>query len=102
MRVKQVTTKVLVQDMVLRVAGTLNPAMGGPPVPMVHLPEGEVVAPDGPDGLRRSIYLQVRRSQHVTFLELFDFAHQSPPLACLLYTTSRWSANGCLHVRPAS
>ena len=55
-----------------RVAGTLNLAMGGPPVPMVAQADGEVVAPDGPEGLRRSIYLQVRRSQPLTLLQVFD------------------------------
>ena len=34
--------------------------------------DGEVVAPDGPEGLRRSIYLQVRRSQPLTLLQVFD------------------------------
>ena len=31
-----------------------------------------MVAPAGPDGLRRSIYLQVRRSQPLTLLQVFD------------------------------
>ncbi|MFO0953388.1 MAG: PSD1 and planctomycete cytochrome C domain-containing protein [Isosphaeraceae bacterium] len=60
------------RDAVLCVAGTLNPAAGGPPVPMVGRADGEVVAPEGPEGARRSVYLQVRRSQPLTFLQVFD------------------------------
>ncbi|MGE3819970.1 MAG: PSD1 and planctomycete cytochrome C domain-containing protein [Isosphaeraceae bacterium] len=60
------------RDSVLRVAGTLNPEMGGPPVPMVTRPGGEIVAPEGSAGMRRSVYLQVRRSQPLTFLQVFD------------------------------
>ena len=56
----------------LNVAGTLNPVMGGPPVPMVAQPDGEVVTPNGLEGLRRSIYLQVRRSAPLTLLQAFD------------------------------
>ena len=41
-------------------------------MPMVAQPDGEVITPDGPAGLRRSIYLQVRRSQPLTLLQVFD------------------------------
>ncbi len=52
------------RDAVLSVAGTLNPAMGGPPVPMVARPEGEVVVPDGPEGAgARSISRSVGASR---------------------------------------
>ena len=60
------------RDAVLAVSGTLNPAMFGPPVPMVRSGDGEVNTPATPEGNRRSIYLQVRRSQPLTFLQLFD------------------------------
>lgn len=60
------------RDALLSVAGTLNPATGGPPVPMVAQPDGEVITPAGPEGLRRSIYLQVRRSEPLTILQAFD------------------------------
>jgi hypothetical protein len=46
--------------------------MFGPPVPMVRSGDGEVNTPATPEGNRRSIYLQVRRSQPLTFLQLFD------------------------------
>lgn len=60
------------RDAVLAVSGSLNPQMFGPPVPMVRSGDGEVNTPATPDGNRRSIYLQVRRSQPLTFLQLFD------------------------------
>ncbi len=60
------------RDAVLAVSGTLNPQPFGPPVPMVRSADGEVNTPPGVDGNRRSIYLQVRRSQPLTFLQLFD------------------------------
>jgi hypothetical protein len=70
-RIRRLEAEAL-RDSVLDVAGTLDPAMGGPPVEMVAQPDGEVVAPSGPGGLRRSIYLQVRRSQPLTLLQVFD------------------------------
>jgi Protein of unknown function (DUF1553) len=50
----------------------LNAQMFGAPVPMVRQADGEVVTPEGASGNRRSVYLQVRRSQPLTFLQLFD------------------------------
>ncbi len=70
-RIRRLEAEAL-RDAVLGVAGTLNLAAGGPPVPMVGLAGGEVVSPAGPEGLRRSIYLQVRRSQPLTLLQVFD------------------------------
>src|SRR5207244_6276769 len=60
------------RDAVLAVSGALNPQMFGPPVGMVRSGDGEVNTPATPEGNRRSIYLQVRRSQPLTFLQLFD------------------------------
>ena len=60
------------RDAVLAVAGKLNPRMFGPPVPMVRRGNGEIVTPADSSGDRRSVYLQVRRSQPLTFLQLFD------------------------------
>ena len=60
------------RDAVLSVSGSLNPLMFGPPVPMVRSGDGEVNTPNDANGNRRSIYLQVRRSQPLTFLQLFD------------------------------
>ena len=41
-------------------------------MPMVAQPDGEVITPNGTEGLRRSIYLQVRRSEPLTILQVFD------------------------------
>jgi hypothetical protein len=60
------------RDAVLAVSGTLNGQMHGPPVPVVGRADGEVAAPDSPDGQRRSIYMLVRRSQPLTILQVFD------------------------------
>jgi hypothetical protein len=46
--------------------------MFGPPVPMVRQGDGEVVTPADASGSRRSVYLQVRRSQPLTILQVFD------------------------------
>jgi hypothetical protein len=61
-----------IRDAVLAVSGTLNAQQFGPPVPMVRSPDGEVNTPNDANGTRRSIYLQVRRSQPLTLLQLFD------------------------------
>src|SRR5207249_7912431 len=46
---------------------------GGPYVPSRRTPAGIIEVPQKADGaLRRSIYLQQRRTQVVTFLQLFD------------------------------
>jgi len=60
------------RDAVLAVSGVLNTRMYGPPVGMVRGGDGEVNTPSDITGNRRSIYLQVRRSQPLTFLQLFD------------------------------
>ncbi len=76
-----------VRDGWLAVAGDLNPAWGGPAVPVALEPSGRVVAgtqkrdgngdPAGVDSLgadafRRSVYVQVRRRWPLTVLETFD------------------------------
>jgi hypothetical protein len=60
------------RDAALSVAGVLNTEMFGEPVPVQRLPDGEVTAAAGAAGRRRSVYVQVRRSQPVTLLQLFD------------------------------
>jgi hypothetical protein len=60
------------RDALLATGGNLNRAISGPPVPMVRRGDGEVVTPPGAEGARRSIYLQVRRSQPLTILQVFD------------------------------
>jgi len=62
-----------VRDAMLHVSGELDATAGGPYVPSRRTPEGTVeVAEKTPGALRRSLYLQQRRTQVVTFLQLFD------------------------------
>jgi hypothetical protein len=62
-----------VRDAMLHVAGQLDTRAGGPYVPSRRTPEGTVeVAETAPGARRRSLYLQQRRTQVVTFLQLFD------------------------------
>jgi hypothetical protein len=62
----------VVRDSLLAVAGKLNAERFGPPAPVVQRSDGAVETADTPQCNRRSIYLIVRRSQHVTQLDLFD------------------------------
>lgn len=59
------------RDSILAVSGTLNLEMYGAPVPMQARGGGIGVADDA-SGRRRSVYLQVRRSQPLSFLQVFD------------------------------
>jgi hypothetical protein len=70
-RLRRLEAEVM-RDTMLSVAGNLNPKMFGPPVPMQRQPDGEVITPTDASGLRRSVYLQVRRSQPLTLLQVFD------------------------------
>lgn len=70
-RLRRVEAEVL-RDSVLAVAGMLNEERFGPPVAIQRLSSDEVVTGATPAGNRRSIYLQVRRSQPITLLQLFD------------------------------
>lgn len=62
----------VVRDNALYVAGKLNLAMGGTPSAVAPQGDGSVLTADDAAGNRRSIYLMVRRSQHLTMLDLFD------------------------------
>jgi hypothetical protein len=62
-----------VRDGMLSVSGELDRRQGGPYVPTKRTTEGSVVVDETrPDARRRSVYLQQRRTQVTTFLELFD------------------------------
>jgi Protein of unknown function (DUF1553)/Protein of unknown function (DUF1549) len=62
-----------VRDSLLHVSGELDLRAGGPFVPSTRTAEGVVDVPETTVGShRRSIYLQQRRTQVVTFLQLFD------------------------------
>jgi cytochrome c553 len=76
-----------VRDAMLAVAGELDPRPGGPYVPTRRNAEGSVeVDEKHPEARRRSVYLQQRRTQVATLLELFD----APRLAlnCSVRNTS--------------
>ncbi|HEY2841459.1 MAG TPA: PSD1 and planctomycete cytochrome C domain-containing protein [Pirellulales bacterium] len=62
----------VVRDALLSVAGKLTLDMFGPPAPVAAQPDGSVITADNAQGNRRSVYLVVRRSQHLTMLDLFD------------------------------
>ena len=63
----------MVRDGILQVSGELEVRMGGPYIASKRTPEGIVEVPANADGAkRRSIYLQQRRTQVDTFLQLFD------------------------------
>ncbi len=61
------------RDAMLSVAGELDRRLGGPYVPSRRTAEGEVEVSENQEGSkRRSAYFQQRRTQVVTFLQLFD------------------------------
>ena len=70
-----------VRDSILAIAGTLNPAMGGPGVkPWIRadlLPTSQrnkwpVIAAEGPEHWRRSVYIYTKRQLLFPLMELFD------------------------------
>jgi hypothetical protein len=62
-----------VRDAFLSVAGDLDLRVGGPYVPSQRAKDGIVEVAETQDGAkRRSVYLQQRRTQVVTLLQLFD------------------------------
>jgi hypothetical protein len=62
-----------IRDGMLAVSGELNDQMFGSYVPTEHSPDGRIVVKPNYDGrLRRSIYLQQRRTQTPDMLMLFD------------------------------
>jgi hypothetical protein len=62
----------MLRDCTLAISGKLNGPMFGPPTTVSAQGDGSVIVADTAEGNRRSVYLQVRRSQHVTMLDLFD------------------------------
>ena len=62
-----------IRDAMLAASGQLDGRFGGPYVPTTRDGSGEVrVKPDEPGRLRRSLYLQQRRSQTLSMLGVFD------------------------------
>ncbi|MGD9648070.1 MAG: PSD1 and planctomycete cytochrome C domain-containing protein [Pirellulales bacterium] len=61
------------RDSMLAASGELNDEMFGPYVPTKRLPDGNVVVDaKGAEAARRSLYLQQRRTQVLSLLEVFD------------------------------
>jgi hypothetical protein len=61
------------RDAMLAISGELDSRAGGPYVPTMRTPEGSIEVDENQAGTRRrSVYLQQRRTQVATFLELFD------------------------------
>jgi len=61
------------RDAILAVSGQLDATLGGRYVATTRTGEGEVLVPaDAPGARRRSIYLQQRRTQMVSMLNVFD------------------------------
>jgi hypothetical protein len=61
------------RDAMLSVAGELDRRAGGPYVPSARSRNGDVEVAESREGARRrSVYLQQKRTQVVTFLQLFD------------------------------
>lgn len=60
----------VVRDSILAVGGRLNSQQGGPPVAVTTDDTGQVIESD--DSCRRSVYVQVRRSQPLAMLAAFD------------------------------
>jgi len=62
-----------VRDAMLSVSGQLDEQMYGPYVPILRQDDGQIVVDANKDGVsRRSIFLQQRRTQVLSMLELFD------------------------------
>jgi hypothetical protein len=73
----------VVRDSMLAVAGQLDPQQYGPYVPTKQTAIGEVVTEEQvPGALRRSVYLQQRRSQTLSFMRVFD----APSIATICTT----------------
>jgi hypothetical protein len=61
------------RDAMLAVSGEIDPAMYGPYVPTTRLDDGSVAPKDDtPGAMRRSLYLEHRRTQMPSLLETFD------------------------------
>jgi hypothetical protein len=63
----------MIRDAMLVAAGEIDQRMGGPYIPIKLTGDGEIVVANNTDGARRrSIYLQQRRTQVPSVLEVFD------------------------------
>ncbi len=67
-----------IRDALVAVTGRLDAKMFGPAVGVQVEDDGLIVAPPGPDGARRSVYVLQRRTQTPTLLESFDLPQMTP------------------------
>ena len=68
-----------VRDAILYTSGELNLEVGGPYVPTKASSDSQVVVDEASAGAkRRSLYLQQRRTQPLTMLQVFDTAQMNP------------------------
>jgi hypothetical protein len=68
-----------VRDAILFTSGELNLEVGGPYVPIKVNSDSQVVVDEANAGAkRRSLYLQQRRTQPLTMLDVFDTARMNP------------------------
>lgn len=76
-----------VRDAILAVTGQLNRETFGQPLPVAVSDGGLVTAAGGERGPRRSIYIQVRRTQPVYMLEAFDSPQLDPNCERRVFST---------------
>ncbi|MEO6036168.1 MAG: DUF1553 domain-containing protein, partial [Verrucomicrobiota bacterium] len=68
-----------IRDSILFTSGELNMELGGPYVPIKANSDSQIVVDEGNAGARRrSLYLQQRRTQPLTMLDVFDAARMNP------------------------
>lgn len=98
-----------IRDAMLAASGDLDASPGGPYVPTTRTGNGEVVVPNDQPGInRRSIYLQQRRSQVLSLLQVFDApsivfnstrrARSTIPLQSLSLMNSEFSLTRAQHL----
>jgi hypothetical protein len=62
-----------IRDQMLALSGEIDLMMGGPSIPTIRIESGEVVVTEDKRGaFRRSLYLNQKRTQVVSFLNVFD------------------------------
>ncbi len=68
-----------IRDAMLAVSGELDPGMNGPYIQTTRAADGQVTVDESkPGAKRRSVYLQQRRTQPATLLEVFDAPQLNP------------------------
>lgn len=67
-----------VRDALLKISGQLDPSLFGPTSPVEVKPDGNIVVKEVGAGVRRSIYINHRRTKPLTILETFDRPQLNP------------------------